>query len=495
MGSRKQYSAEEARICLILCMTTTDAANKIFASRNIDRKTVPRKTLTYWMKSFEIQPDLLSGVLNERFILATNASGKYTPLIIKKAFNDSRPDLVPDEIAAIKSVIETIVDKLIPDKTRPGTATPTPTNPSRRTNDGEGPAASYPDPSHATRNARPSESPRSTTNNSESATTSSTGVHQAVSPELERNQETGHPADGRSTTTEADSILIRIVELVRELIPLLQKLPSLLLIPTIVLSPLFYPTLTNLFRVLIGVLAAPDGVSVHFEHGNGKSGVAVIPPNSESVETFIKNAKRTGWHDKAIPNDAAREGILMLYARTCKELFLKVAGTIKDQPGLVLDELHTVALQKVVRVTDEQLKDLKAFLLRFLNVTLRFDPEFNKTLQSPLGDAPQPVFGFLEFQDEAKKKKADQIHFWNIPMKEELACMLDGALREKTTAYQKEHGCPPAEPRKIDYPGRGGDPGGVTVLFEADHGDIAHRAHVVLETCSPQQKKQSETSQ
>jgi hypothetical protein len=129
---------------------------------------------------------------------------------------------------------------------------------------------------------------------------------------------------------------------------------------------------------------------------------------------------------------------------------------------LVLDDLYTATLQQVVNLWDEQMKNLKAFLLRFLNVNLKFNAKIQQG--SEVTSWQSSKTNFVDFQDMKKQKKMDRIYFYNIELVEEVQYLLDVAIRDVATAHEKKDGNQPLKPKPFIYQGRGGDPDGINVL-------------------------------
>ena len=203
--------------------------------------------------------------------------------------------------------------------------------------------------------------------------------------------------------------------------------------------------------------------------------MVVLPPDIQSVSSFEEEAKKTSWVDTMLNTDERVEGMLCYLAKTNPDTYARVGRNRKlSMQPFILSTTQTLALARLGRLNDTQMKKLRSFLKHMAKVNIGMATKEIERIDMQVGLHRTKLASFGSYIHEwsktkGKEKKApEQVYFWNSTLVHEIEAEVDLYIRHLFLLdMDNELNAIPL----LDYVADGFDRPGVTVLFGGDHGD------------------------
>jgi hypothetical protein len=236
----------------------------------------------------------------------------------------------------------------------------------------------------------------------------------------------------------------------------------------------------------------------HLEHRNGRKLLVVLPPDTQSVGSFLEEATRTNWISIMLNTEEQREGMMTYLAKNNPEKYIRIGQTRKlSMQTVALTTSQTIALARVGRLNDVRMKNIRSFLRQIgkLNLQMSLKEQERIDVQVGLHRTKHATYGSHLFEwslSKGKEKKPpEQVHYWNSDLEKEIEAEVDLYLQHRLSLDTTEDNnnnnlsipC-------IDYAADGFERAGIVVLFGGDHGDKHCPISVKLNLSSPEGRKQ-----
>jgi hypothetical protein len=233
----------------------------------------------------------------------------------------------------------------------------------------------------------------------------------------------------------------------------------------------------------------------HLEHRNGHKLLVVLPPNTQSVSSFLEEATRTNWVSVMLNTEEQEEGMMVYLAKNNPDKYVRIGQTRKlSMQTIALNTSQTIALARVGRLNDVRMKNVRSFLRHIgkVNLQLSLKEQDRIDIQVGLHRTKQATFGShlheWSLTKGKEKKPPEQVHYWNSDLEKEIEAEVDLYLRHLLVATEENNNNNAVIPC-IDYKADGFDNAGITVLFGGDHGDKHCPISVKLNLSSPEERK------
>jgi hypothetical protein len=174
----------------------------------------------------------------------------------------------------------------------------------------------------------------------------------------------------------------------------------------------------------------------HLEHRNGRKLLVVLPPDTQSVASFVEEATRTNWVSIMLNTDDQVEGMLVHLAKTNPDKYIRVGQNRKmSMKTVALNTSQTIALARVGRLNDVRMKNIRSFLRQIgqVNLQMSLKEQDRIDVQVGLHRTKDATFGsYLHEWSLTKgkeKKPPEQVHYWNSDLCNEIEAEIDLYLR------------------------------------------------------------------
>ena len=231
---------------------------------------------------------------------------------------------------------------------------------------------------------------------------------------------------------------------------------------------------------------------------NGRVLLVVLPPDTQSVDSFVETAKKTNWVDDMLKDklDNKLHGLLSYLARQQPTAYQEIAGQQRIQlTDRVLDTTQTVALRRLLGLNDQQLQQMRSYLKRMGKVELQHSKKDLLAIDTEVGldHIPQPVFGSFTYEwassnNKSKKRTPpEKCNYWTTSLSSQVLAEVDLHIQHLFQLNGDLNTIP-----TLDYPspgfGAAGD--GIVILFGGDHGDTSCPVSAKINFSSPAERKQ-----
>ena len=227
---------------------------------------------------------------------------------------------------------------------------------------------------------------------------------------------------------------------------------------------------------------------------NGKMLLVVLPPDTQTVDTFIERARKSNWVSDMLQddNEFKLEGMLSYLAKQQPTEYKKVAASQRlDLTPVALDTAETVTLGRLLNLNDTQLQLLRSYLKRIGSVELKHSKQELLSIDTQVGldHIPSPVFGSYTYEwaksnNKSKKKTPpEKCCYWNTSLPAQLTAEVDLHLQHLFEVNADLHQIP-----CIDYT-TPCDTAGITILYGGDHGDTSCPISAKINFTSPATRK------
>ena len=232
----------------------------------------------------------------------------------------------------------------------------------------------------------------------------------------------------------------------------------------------------------------------HFEHRNGRKLRIVVPPDSQSTDAFVTEARKTNWVNDMLHSGHLVEGMLSYLARTRPDEYRKVGCQQRlNLNSKALTTSQTVAMARISGLNNAQLKKIRSFLQHIGGVTLKFaakdletiDRQIGLTEAEPLVQCGSHMYEWADSKSKGKEKRPPELcNYWTANVFKEIEAEVDMFLHDQM-GDNASRNIP-----TIDYDVNGFEGRGVAVVFGGDHGDKACPISMKLNLTSPEERKQ-----
>ena len=237
------------------------------------------------------------------------------------------------------------------------------------------------------------------------------------------------------------------------------------------------------------------------EHKNGRKFKVVVPPEAQSPNAFVEEAKRSRWIIDMLHTEVHRRGMLQYLAATEPRTYLRVANQKKIRVnGYALNTPQTLALGRLTGINGTQMGKLRSFLKNVGKAELKLTKKEIERIDHDVGlhkCTPPPMFNSFTLEwsttrgNNVDKKPPEKCECWNCELLLEVAAEIDLLLH---AIFLDKPGAPvDTNGRRIpllDYNAPGFDDSpGIVVLFGGDHGAGACPCHLKLNFSSPEERK------
>ena len=122
------------------------------------------------------------------------------------------------------------------------------------------------------------------------------------------------------------------------------------------------------------------------EHRNGRKLLVVLPPSTQSIKSFEEEAQKTKWVATMLNTPDRVEGMLRQLAKSHPDTYVMVGRKRKlSTQAVALTTSQTIALARVCRLNDFQLKKLKSFLLQVGQVRIQLSIKQQQQIDFQVG--------------------------------------------------------------------------------------------------------------
>ena len=245
------------------------------------------------------------------------------------------------------------------------------------------------------------------------------------------------------------------------------------------------------------LVAEPKKRVLTMHHDNGRTMLVVMPPDTETVDRFVRRATATQWVEEMLPSVDRVQGILTYLARNKKPDFQQVANKERaadKKPALSTSQ--TVALSRILNLNGKQQQQMRSYMNRIGNVQLSYKQMDLAKIDSEVGvhAVEAPVFGVythewaLTKSKKHEKRLPEKCHYWNVDLSAQVCAEIDLHIQHKLTMNNSNANH--SIEMVIDYMSPGFDSKGIAILFGGDHGDKSCPMSVKMNLASPQQRKE-----
>lgn len=240
------------------------------------------------------------------------------------------------------------------------------------------------------------------------------------------------------------------------------------------------------------------------EHRNGRKLLVVLPPNTESIKSFEEEAQKTKWVATMLNTPDRIEGMLRQLAKSHPDTYAMVGRKRKlSTQAVALTTSQTIALARVCRLNDFQLKKMKSFLLQVGQVRIQLSIKQQQQIDFQVGLHRTIQADFGTYMHEwartkgKEKKTPEQVLFWNANLSKEIEAEVDLHFQHLFSGDNKSHCNNNNKPEiknipSLDYVADGFEKPGITVLFGGDHGDKHCPISCKINLSSPTIRKQKQ---
>jgi hypothetical protein len=160
---------------------------------------------------------------------------------------------------------------------------------------------------------------------------------------------------------------------------------------------------------------------------------------------------------------------------------------------VALTTAQTIALARVGRLNDVQMKNIQSFLRQIGKVNLQMSLKEQERIDIQVGlhRTKDATFGShlheWSLTKGKEKKPPEQVHYWNSDLGKEVEAEVDLYLQHLLVKEENKNiiGIP-----NIDYAADGFERYGITVLFGGDYGDKHCPISCKINLSSPEERKQ-----
>ena len=171
--------------------------------------------------------------------------------------------------------------------------------------------------------------------------------------------------------------------------------------------------------------------------------------------------------------------------------------------AVALTTSQTIALARVCRLNDFQLKKMKSFLLQVGQVRIQLSIKQQQQIDFQVGLHRTNQADFGTYMHEwaltkgKEKKPPEQVLFWNTDLSKEIEAEVDLHFQHLFCGDNKSHSDNNNKPEiknipSLDYVADGFEKPGITVLFGGDHGDKHCPISCKINLSSPTIRKQKQ---
>jgi hypothetical protein len=178
---------------------------------------------------------------------------------------------------------------------------------------------------------------------------------------------------------------------------------------------------TKTLAEMVSMLANYKTRSIEVVRGhNEEAQTVVFPPRTRNEDSFIDQARRSGWIDDVTPEPHHRRGMLMYFARYWRDDFDNVAREERKLKRTHTMETYTTeSMIRNCNLTGKQFKEIKGTLLARSNLLLELHPEKLKDLEK----GPEPVFEVYKYCQQGKDP--EKVKLWTTDVCEEVEYAID----------------------------------------------------------------------
>jgi len=103
------------------------------------------------------------------------------------------------------------------------------------------------------------------------------------------------------------------------------------------------------------------------EHRNWRKLCVILPPESQTSNAFVDEAKKSCWVNDMLHSEVQQQGMLLCLAQAHPDVCLKVGKQKRiNLQKSALSTPQTIALGRLTGINDSQLQKIRSFLKKFV---------------------------------------------------------------------------------------------------------------------------------